>query len=133
MIALVLAVFAGLAGCSSAAQPETSTTTSTEASPSADTGTWPRTITHPLGTTTIEAQPTKIVSTSVVLTGTLLALDAPVIGSGASAPNTTGAARAWTPTASSRTGATSPANGASSRCTPTPSSTWRPSSRPTPT
>ncbi|MFT3968946.1 MAG: Fe2+-enterobactin ABC transporter substrate-binding protein [Micropruina sp.] len=86
VIAAVLAIVAGLVGCSSAA-PATSTSPSATPSQAG----WPRTITHPLGTTTINAKPTKIVSTSVVLTGTLLALDAPVIGSGASTPNTGGA------------------------------------------
>ena len=36
------------------------------------------------------AAPKRIVSTSVVLTGTLLALDAPVVGSGASKPGAEG-------------------------------------------
>lgn len=39
-----------------------------------------RTITHDLGETVINGTPKRIVSTSVVLTGTLLALGAPVIG-----------------------------------------------------
>ncbi|MFT4216768.1 MAG: Fe2+-enterobactin ABC transporter substrate-binding protein [Micropruina sp.] len=86
VITVLLAIVAGLVGCSSA--PATSSSPSAEPSQA---GAWPRTITHPLGTTTITAKPTKIVSTSVVLTGTLLALDAPVVGSGASVPNTGGA------------------------------------------
>lgn len=44
---------------------------------------WPRTFTNADGTTTeIPAQPTKILSTSVSITGTLLAVDAPVVASG---------------------------------------------------
>jgi iron complex transport system substrate-binding protein len=50
---------------------------------SADAGEWPRTITHDAGETEIPAQPERIVSTSITLTGTLLAIDAPVIASAA--------------------------------------------------
>ncbi|WP_168581445.1 Fe2+-enterobactin ABC transporter substrate-binding protein [Gephyromycinifex aptenodytis] len=53
-------------------------------------GAWPRTITGAKGETTLEKQPTRIVSTSVVLTGSLLAIDAPVIGTGAAKPNDRG-------------------------------------------
>ncbi len=49
-----------------------------------------RTVTHDLGETVINGTPKRIVSTSVVLTGTLLALDAPVVGSGASKPGAEG-------------------------------------------
>lgn len=51
------------------------------------TGEWPRTVEHELGTAEIAAAPQAIVSTSVVLTGSLLAIGAPVIGSGGTAPN----------------------------------------------
>ena len=44
---------------------------------------WPRQITDSRGTHTLESQPQRIVSTSVTLTGSLLAIDAPVIASGA--------------------------------------------------
>lgn len=47
---------------------------------------WPRKIEHALGTTTLSAMPRTIVSTSVVLTGSLLAIEAPVVGSGATVP-----------------------------------------------
>lgn len=50
-------------------------------------GQWPRTIEHELGTVEIASVPQAIVSTSVVLTGSLLAIGAPVIGSGGTAPN----------------------------------------------
>lgn len=50
-------------------------------------GEWPRTIEHELGTAEIASAPQAIVSTSVVLTGSLLAIGAPVIGSGGTAPN----------------------------------------------
>jgi iron complex transport system substrate-binding protein len=44
---------------------------------------WPRTVTDETGSVTIEQKPERIVSTSVTLTGSLLALDAPLIGTGA--------------------------------------------------
>ena len=72
-VALVLA----LSGCAGGAE---------EASADADTARatseqWPRTFTNADGsTTTIEARPERIVST-VSVTGTLLAIDAPVVGS----------------------------------------------------
>lgn len=43
---------------------------------------FPRTIEHALGTTEIPAQPERIVSAGVSITGPLLAIDAPVIASG---------------------------------------------------
>ncbi len=46
-------------------------------------GGWPRTFTNADGTTTvIDAQPKRILSTSVSITGTLLAVNAPVVASG---------------------------------------------------
>lgn len=51
---------------------------------------WPRTITTDDGDLTIETQPKKIVSTSVTLTGSLLAVGAPVVASAATGPNTEG-------------------------------------------
>lgn len=48
---------------------------------------WPRQITDSRGVHTLEHQPTRIVSTSVTLTGSLLAINAPVIASGATTPN----------------------------------------------
>ena len=39
---------------------------------------WPRTITHEAGETVVDAKPERIVSTSLSVTGTLLAIDAPV-------------------------------------------------------
>lgn len=48
---------------------------------------WPRQITDARGSHTLEHKPLSIVSTSVTLTGSLLALDAPVVASGATAPN----------------------------------------------
>lgn len=48
---------------------------------------WPRQVTDSRGVHTLESQPTRIVSTSVTLTGSLLAIDAPVVASGATTPN----------------------------------------------
>jgi ABC-type Fe2+-enterobactin transport system substrate-binding protein len=55
------------------------------ASPAADAQQlgWPRTIRSEHGDITLTAQPRRIVSTSVTLTGTLLAIEAPLIGSSA--------------------------------------------------
>ncbi|MCU6386111.1 Fe2+-enterobactin ABC transporter substrate-binding protein [Enterobacter quasiroggenkampii] len=48
---------------------------------------WPRQMTDSRGVHTLEHKPTRIVSTSVTLTGSLLAIDAPVVASGATTPN----------------------------------------------
>lgn len=48
---------------------------------------WPRQITDSRGSHMLESQPLRIVSTSVTLTGSLLAIDAPVVASGATTPN----------------------------------------------
>ncbi|MFG1172212.1 Fe2+-enterobactin ABC transporter substrate-binding protein [Erwiniaceae bacterium CAU 1747] len=50
---------------------------------------WPRTLQTPKGPLTLQQAPQRIVSTSVTLTGTLLAIHAPVIGSGATGRNST--------------------------------------------
>lgn len=47
---------------------------------------WPRTVTDSRGTHTLAQAPTRIVSTSVTLTGSLLAIDAPIVASGATSP-----------------------------------------------
>ncbi|MEP3350753.1 MAG: Fe2+-enterobactin ABC transporter substrate-binding protein [Marinomonas sp.] len=49
---------------------------------------WPRTLMTSKGPVTLQKSPTRIVSTSVTITGTLLAIDAPIIGSSATIPNT---------------------------------------------
>ncbi|SJM65260.1 Fe2+-enterobactin ABC transporter substrate-binding protein [Gulosibacter sp. 10] len=72
-----------LAGCASDAAPES--TGEGDAS-STDGGTWPRTFENADGTTTeIPEQPQNIVSTSVSVSGTLLAIDAPLVASGTDA------------------------------------------------
>lgn len=82
-LALALGLSASLAACAPASGSSGETTA---ASDSADSGVWPRTITHELGKTTIPAQPKKVVSTSLTLTGTLLAIDAPIAASAAGTP-----------------------------------------------
>ncbi len=47
---------------------------------------WPREVTDSKGVHRIDAEPQRIVSTSVTLTGSLLAIDAPVVASGATTP-----------------------------------------------
>lgn len=53
---------------------------------SAQAADWPRQVTDSRGTHTLEQKPMRIVSTSVTLTGSLLAIDAPVVASGATTP-----------------------------------------------
>ncbi len=52
-----------------------------------DQGEWPRTITHEKGETVLEAKPERIVSTALSVTGTLLAMDAPVVATAATSPS----------------------------------------------
>jgi len=52
-----------------------------------DLASWPRTLTTPLGQFSLAQPPQRIVSTSVTLSGTLLAINAPLIGSGATSRN----------------------------------------------
>jgi len=54
----------------------------------AESGEWPRTVETATGPATLDAQPRRIVSTSVTLTGSLLSLDAPLIGTGAQPKST---------------------------------------------
>jgi len=49
---------------------------------------WPRSIMTSQGLLTLDKPPQRIVSTSVTLSGTLLAIDAPLVASGATIPNT---------------------------------------------
>ncbi|MFC9763689.1 Fe2+-enterobactin ABC transporter substrate-binding protein [Rhodococcus jostii] len=75
----VLAVGIGAAACSSDPDSDAATIGTTAASDQ----NWTRTVTDETGSVTIEQKPERIVSTSVTLTGSLLALDAPLIGTGA--------------------------------------------------
>ncbi|WP_298944066.1 Fe2+-enterobactin ABC transporter substrate-binding protein [uncultured Psychromonas sp.] len=49
---------------------------------------WPRSIMTSQGLLTLDKSPQRIVSTSVTLSGTLLAIEAPLVASGATMPNT---------------------------------------------
>ncbi|UJB33051.1 MULTISPECIES: Fe2+-enterobactin ABC transporter substrate-binding protein [Chromobacterium] len=81
--ALRLWLSAGLAlALSACGAPEQSADASAAAA-----GQWPRTLSTPKGPLTLERPPLRIVSTSVTLTGTLLAINAPVVASGGSAAN----------------------------------------------
>lgn len=80
---LLVSGLVALTGCSSA--PEDPAEAPTDPAGSEETvaaGDWPRTFENTDGTVTeIPAQPERIVSTTVTATGTLLAIDAPVVGS----------------------------------------------------
>ncbi|MDQ1128934.1 Fe2+-enterobactin ABC transporter substrate-binding protein [Microbacterium sp. SORGH_AS_0888] len=78
LITLAVASALALSGCASTAASDTA-----PASSSSDEAAWPRTFTNADGTTTeIPAKPERVVSTAVSVTGTLLAIDAPVVASG---------------------------------------------------
>ena len=84
-LAAVVVLLLSVAGCSgavSSADGESSPGSSVAA------GGWPRTVASAKGDVTLESKPERIVSTSLTLTGTLLAIKAPVIASGATNPNT---------------------------------------------
>lgn len=71
-----------LGACAADKAPETSDA----AAAAADNGSWPRTVTDDAGNEVeIPAKPERIVSTTVSTTGSLLALDAPVVGSATAA------------------------------------------------
>ncbi|NIL77702.1 MULTISPECIES: Fe2+-enterobactin ABC transporter substrate-binding protein [Rhodococcus] len=59
----------------------------TPENPPAGSGGWSRTVEHAAGTTELTSKPTRIVSTSPSLTGALLAIGAPVVGSAATTPS----------------------------------------------
>lgn len=77
-----LALTIGLSGCKPAQEAETSAAAE-------ETPAWSRTVETAKGPVTLIQQPKRIVSTSITITGTLLAINAPVIATGATAPNTT--------------------------------------------
>lgn len=74
---------------------------------SAQAADWPRQITDSRGSHTLEHKPERIVSTSLTLTGSLLAIDAPIVASGATTPNnrvadSQGFLRQWSEVAKAR-------------------------------
>ena len=84
-IAILLIFSFVLAGCdSSNAQVSTLKIDQVEKHQSG----WPRTIMTSQGLVTLAKPPNRIVSTSVSLSGTLLSINAPLVASGATAPNT---------------------------------------------
>lgn len=91
---LAIAGILALAGCGSDSTPSSDPTSDSpapteEATTPAAEQEWPRTFTNADGTTTeIPAQPERIFSTSVSVTGTLLAIDAPVVASGSAGNGT---------------------------------------------
>lgn len=72
---------AACAGSPSSGEDQSAQQSSASASHSKATGSWPRTVVHDAGETEIPAEPTRIVSVAPSLTGSLLAIDAPVIAS----------------------------------------------------
>ena len=84
--AILAAVVAlALAGCSSSSDSDAGTEGTQKTSGSAEG--WPRTVDHGDRSTEITSKPTRIVSTSPSLTGTLLAIGAPVVASAATTPS----------------------------------------------
>ncbi|CNH98769.1 iron-enterobactin transporter periplasmic binding protein [Yersinia aldovae] len=77
-----LCLILGLSGCKPAEESSISTA-------SENTSGWSRTVETAKGLVTLTHQPQRIVSTSITITGTLLAINAPIIASGATMPNTT--------------------------------------------
>lgn len=82
-VAAALALVVTLGACSS--QEPTKDTASAKASETS-VGTWPRTVTDEKGTVKIEKAPQRIVSTTISTTGTLLAINAPVVATSKSVP-----------------------------------------------
>lgn len=80
--ALALAA-TGLLAAGTAAATTVPADDTTDTATAVEPGTWPRTVVHELGETVIEEQPQRIVATSITITGTLLAIDAPVVASAA--------------------------------------------------
>lgn len=75
-----------LAGCAATATPAESVSSSEAGS----TEVWPRTLQTDDGELTLDAEPERIVSTSTTLTGSLLAVGAPVVASAATVPDIAG-------------------------------------------
>ena len=86
LAALAVTVALALSGCS--ASSSAAPAASAPASAGAEDASWPRTVTHEQGELTLDAAPQRIVSTTPSVTGTLLAIGAPVVASAATAPGT---------------------------------------------
>lgn len=72
--------------CSTANSADSTDSADTTSS-AAQSGEWPRTVEHELGETLIETKPERIANTALSITGTLLAMDAPVVATAATNPN----------------------------------------------
>jgi iron complex transport system substrate-binding protein len=86
LITTLIAAAAVMTACSTgagSAQSDAAESGTPAAAASGDQGTWPRTIADEQGEVTIDAKPERIVSTSLSVTGTLLAIGAPVVASAA--------------------------------------------------
>lgn len=81
-------MFSALLTLISGCDNQNSASPNTSSSTAAHDG-WPRTVQTLKGPLTLQHPPQRIVSTSVTITGTLLAIDAQVIGSGATSRNST--------------------------------------------
>lgn len=86
LLACATALAVSLVGCSGESPPPSP---STDASGASSQG-WPRTIETDAGALTLTAKPERIVSTSTTLTGSLLAVGAPVVAAAATAPDIEG-------------------------------------------
>jgi iron complex transport system substrate-binding protein len=84
-VAVAALVALTAAACSSDTGSSTDETTAATTTTQED-GAWPRTITHELGETEIDAEPVRIVTTSLTLAGILLSIDAPVVAAAGSTP-----------------------------------------------
>lgn len=80
-VAVAVLSIAALAGCAPGA------TSASSESPDAGSGGWPRTIPHDAGEAKIASKPVRIVSVSPSITGSLLAIGAPVVASAATTPS----------------------------------------------
>ena len=84
LLASSAVIVLALSGCAASDEPASSETTTPETTTSTE---WPRTVSHEAGEATIDEAPLRIVSTSPSITGSLLAIGAPVIASAATTPS----------------------------------------------
>lgn len=88
LLALVAAACGGDDGDAGADEATPSTAPAEEQPAAEGESPWPLEVEHAYGTTTIEAQPERVASASVSMTGHLLAVDAPVVASMTTRPST---------------------------------------------
>ncbi|HEY0216087.1 MAG TPA: Fe2+-enterobactin ABC transporter substrate-binding protein [Cellulomonas sp.] len=85
-VAVATLVALTAAACSGSSDASTDDSSSTTAAAASEEGAWPRTVSHELGDTEIDAEPVRIVSTSLTLAGILLSIDAPIVSAAGSTP-----------------------------------------------